>query len=55
LTGDRPLDNLDDYIGQDELRALSDQYKRIAGYIDQIGAVVPPGGDLRAVGLLNCC
>jgi 5-methylphenazine-1-carboxylate 1-monooxygenase len=32
LTGDRPFDNLDDYIAQDELRALSDQYKRVAGY-----------------------
>ena len=39
LTGDRPFENLDDYITQDELRALSDQYKRIAGYsIDQVGA-----------------
>jgi 2-polyprenyl-6-methoxyphenol hydroxylase-like FAD-dependent oxidoreductase len=39
LTGDRPFDNLDDYISQDELRALSDQYKRVAGYsIEQIGA-----------------
>ena len=27
LTGDRPFDNLDDYITQDELRALSDEYK----------------------------
>ncbi len=32
LTGDRPFDNLDDYITQDQLRALSDQYKRVAGY-----------------------
>ena len=32
LTGDRPFGNLDDFIGQEELRALSDQYKRIAGY-----------------------
>jgi 5-methylphenazine-1-carboxylate 1-monooxygenase len=32
LTGDRPFDNLDDYITQHELRALSDQYKRVAGY-----------------------
>jgi len=38
LTGDRPFDNLDDFITQDELRALSDQYKRVAGYsIDQLG------------------
>jgi 5-methylphenazine-1-carboxylate 1-monooxygenase len=32
LTGDRPFDDLDRYITQDELRQLSDQYKRIAGF-----------------------
>jgi len=32
LTGDRPFTNLDDYISQDELRALSGQYQRIAGF-----------------------
>jgi 2-polyprenyl-6-methoxyphenol hydroxylase-like FAD-dependent oxidoreductase len=32
LVGDRPFDNLDKYITQDELRALSDNYKRIAGF-----------------------
>jgi 2-polyprenyl-6-methoxyphenol hydroxylase-like FAD-dependent oxidoreductase len=32
LTGDRPFDNLDDFITQDELRALSDNYKHIAGF-----------------------
>ena len=32
LVGDRPFDNLDDYITQDELRALSECYKRIAGF-----------------------
>ena len=32
LVGDKPFDNLDDYISQDELRALSDNYKRIAGF-----------------------
>jgi 2-polyprenyl-6-methoxyphenol hydroxylase-like FAD-dependent oxidoreductase len=38
LTGDKPFENLDDHISQDELRALSDQYKRVAGYsIEQIG------------------
>jgi 2-polyprenyl-6-methoxyphenol hydroxylase-like FAD-dependent oxidoreductase len=37
LTGDRPFENLDDYISQDELRALSDRYKQIAGYsLEQI-------------------
>jgi 5-methylphenazine-1-carboxylate 1-monooxygenase len=32
LVGDKPFDNLDDYITQDELRALSDNYKKIAGF-----------------------
>ena len=32
LVGDKPFDNLDNYITQDELRALSENYKRIAGF-----------------------
>ncbi len=32
LVGDRPFENLDKYISQDELRALSENYKRIAGF-----------------------
>jgi 2-polyprenyl-6-methoxyphenol hydroxylase-like FAD-dependent oxidoreductase len=32
LVGDRPFNNLDDYITQDELKALSENYKRIAGF-----------------------
>jgi 5-methylphenazine-1-carboxylate 1-monooxygenase len=32
LVGDRPFEDLDRYITQDELRALSDQYKQIAGF-----------------------
>jgi 2-polyprenyl-6-methoxyphenol hydroxylase-like FAD-dependent oxidoreductase len=32
LVGDSPFDNLDKYITQDELRALSENYKRIAGF-----------------------
>ncbi|HXX25944.1 MAG TPA: flavin-dependent oxidoreductase, partial [Pseudolabrys sp.] len=32
LVGDKPFDNLDKYITQAELRALSDNYKRIAGF-----------------------
>jgi len=32
LVGDRPFGNLDDYISQAELKALSDQYKRVAGF-----------------------
>jgi 5-methylphenazine-1-carboxylate 1-monooxygenase len=30
--GDRPFVNLDDYISQEELRALSEEYKRVAGF-----------------------
>jgi len=32
LVGDRPYDRLDDFITQDELKALSDEYKRVAGF-----------------------
>jgi 2-polyprenyl-6-methoxyphenol hydroxylase-like FAD-dependent oxidoreductase len=32
VVGDRRFDNLDKYITQDELRRLSDDYKRIAGF-----------------------
>jgi hypothetical protein len=32
LVGDRPFDDLDKYITQDELRALSDTYKKVAGF-----------------------
>src|SRR5258706_13588594 len=32
LTGDRPFDDLDKFISQSELRALSDNYKRIGGF-----------------------
>jgi 5-methylphenazine-1-carboxylate 1-monooxygenase len=32
LVGDRPFKNLNDYITQDELRALSENYKRVAGF-----------------------
>jgi len=32
LVGDKPFENLDDHITQDELRALSENYKRIAGF-----------------------
>src|SRR5262249_24872491 len=32
LVGDRPFDDLDEFITQDELRALSEQYKRVTGF-----------------------
>ena len=39
LVGDRPYENLDDYISQDDLRALSDRYKQIAGFAgESLGA-----------------
>lgn len=39
LVGDKPFDKLERYISQDELRALSDNYKRIAGFA--LSDVVP--------------
>jgi len=41
LVGDRPFDNLDKYITQDELRALSENYKSIAGFA--LADVAPRG------------
>jgi len=42
LVGDRPFDNLDHYISQDDLRALSEQYKKVAGFsIADVGAAHP--------------
>jgi hypothetical protein len=39
LVGDRPFDDLDKFITQDELRALSEQYKRVAGFaLSDVGA-----------------
>jgi 2-polyprenyl-6-methoxyphenol hydroxylase-like FAD-dependent oxidoreductase len=39
LVGDQPFDDLDKYITQDELRALSENYKRIAGFaLSDVGA-----------------
>jgi hypothetical protein len=31
-TGDRPFGNIDEVISKDELKALSEGYKRVAGY-----------------------
>ena len=31
-TGDRPFERIEDVIGLDELKAISDGYKRVAGY-----------------------
>lgn len=31
-TGDKPFKNIDEVIGRDELKALSEGYKRVAGY-----------------------
>jgi hypothetical protein len=32
LVGDRPFEDLDKYITQEQLRALSENYKRVAGF-----------------------
>ena len=42
LVGDRPFDDLDKYISQDELRVLSENYKRIAGF--SLADVTPGSG-----------
>jgi 2-polyprenyl-6-methoxyphenol hydroxylase-like FAD-dependent oxidoreductase len=43
LVGDRPFDDLDRYVTQDELRAISQNYKRIAGFaVADVGS--PPAG-----------
>lgn len=48
LTADRPFDNLDRYISQDELKALSDSYKRVAGFaLDQTNAPASPQRDVN--------
>ena len=41
LVGDRPFDDLDRYITQAELRRLSDDYKRVAGFA--LSDVTAPG------------
>jgi 2-polyprenyl-6-methoxyphenol hydroxylase-like FAD-dependent oxidoreductase len=43
LVGDRPFETLDDFITQDELRALSENYKRIAGF--SADALGPDGAE----------
>jgi 2-polyprenyl-6-methoxyphenol hydroxylase-like FAD-dependent oxidoreductase len=42
LVGDKPFDDLDKFISQNELRALSENYKRVAGFAL---ADVAPGRD----------
>ena len=48
LVGDRPFDSIDDVISQDELRALSDRYKRVAGFsLDALREDVRPPSAFR--------
>ena len=42
LVGDQPFHDLDDYITQGELRALSDEYKRVAGFAPPPRGITPP-------------
>jgi len=42
-TGDRPFERIEDVIGLDELKAISDGYKRVAGY-DRESLADPRGG-----------
>jgi 2-polyprenyl-6-methoxyphenol hydroxylase-like FAD-dependent oxidoreductase len=42
-TGDRPFERIDDVVSRDELVALTDAYKRVAGYDrETLGASSPP-------------
>ncbi len=46
LTGDKPFERLEDFISQDELRKISEDYKQIAGFARPIGpslATLTPG------------
>ena len=42
-TGDRPFERIEDVIGLEELKAISDGYKRVAGY-DRESLADPRGG-----------
>jgi 2-polyprenyl-6-methoxyphenol hydroxylase-like FAD-dependent oxidoreductase len=42
LVGDKPFENLDGYISQDEIRTLSESYKRVAGF--SLADVAPARG-----------
>jgi len=42
-SGDRPFERIEDVIGLDELKAISDGYKRVAGY-DRESLAEPGGG-----------
>jgi len=43
LSGGKPFRHIDDLISQDELRRMSDEYKRIAGFALDEPANAPPG------------
>jgi len=39
LTGDKPFENLDDFISRNELKKMSDRYRKIAGFsLDEIAS-----------------
>ena len=44
-TGDKPFDRVEDVISHDELVALSEGYKRVAGFDRQSLRTVAPSGD----------
>jgi 2-polyprenyl-6-methoxyphenol hydroxylase-like FAD-dependent oxidoreductase len=43
LSGGKPFRHIDDLISQDELRRMSDEYKRVAGFALESSAKVDPG------------
>jgi len=48
LTGGRPFENIDQVISQDELRSLSENYKKIAGFsLESFGPAQAQGGAAR--------
>jgi 2-polyprenyl-6-methoxyphenol hydroxylase-like FAD-dependent oxidoreductase len=51
LVGDKPFVNLDDHITQAELRALSESYKRVAGFsVAEVGTEARGGASARGHG-----
>jgi 5-methylphenazine-1-carboxylate 1-monooxygenase len=46
LVGDKPFDRLDDYITQDELRGISNQYKAVAGFAYSDLKTAPEGSGI---------
>jgi hypothetical protein len=44
LSGGKPFRHIDDLISQEELRRMSDDYKRVAGFALEPGRPAPEAG-----------